>query len=258
MSKNSMTISNCAIDRVHIATTTKKREKLIESICHVTRSDSFESIEPSGHYREAIKFNDTGILVKWNELIEGNKNPQNGKVLCTIAGEWLKEQDLQQQLIIPLFLGMSYSISQLDLKFQLNNPEFPIAGIQEMTYQAGLDKYPQIDYKGADGFINHTSGWKSKQHRSDTIEFVNAKHDKSRLVIYDPFEKHKIANAQHWELRLKGTYIEPVLKKLTPNRKNIELSSRLITDLILGSIEFTWDGKTMAWYKRVKEAPLII
>lgn len=253
-----MTISNCAIDRIHVATTVDKLDALKNSVCLATASNSWEDVEPDGRYRESIKDSNTGITIKWNELSETSKNPQNGKVLCTIVGDWLREQSLKTQLVIPVYLNQDYSISRLDLKLQLNYPVCPIVGLQEIAYQTGLGKYPEIDYNGADGFVNHDSGWKADIHRSRTVEFVHAKHDKDRLVIYDPLVTHGIANAQHWERRLRGHYVDPVLRKLEPNRKDVKLSSKLITELVFKSVDFTWKGKTMSWYKQVKNAPIVM
>lgn len=258
MTQDSMTISNCAIDRIHVATTVDKLDALKKSIYLATDSNSWEEVEPDGRYREAIKDSNTGITIKWNELSETSKNPQNGRVLCTIVGEWLREQDLKTQLVIPVYLDHDYSISRLDLKLQLNNPVVPMGLIQEIAYQTGLDKWHQIDYKGFDGFVNYDSGWKTDKHRSRSVEFRNKSHDKDMLVIYDPLAKHGIANAQHWERRLRGHYVNPVLRKLEPNRKDVELSSRLIAELVFKSIEFTNENSTWGWYNRVKKAPLVM
>lgn len=258
MTQDSMTISNCAIDRIHVAAKVNELDSIKDSIQLLTNSNSWEEIEPSGRYANAIQESGTGIAIKWNDFVEGSKNPQNGKLLCTVVGDWLRSQDLNKQLIIPIFLKEYYSVSRLDLKFQLNNPVVPIAAIQEIAYQTRLNKRYKIDYQGFDGFVNHDSGWKTDEHRSRSVEFRHKSHDKELLSIYDPFVKHGIVNAQHWELRLRGHYVEPVIRKLEPKRKDTKLSSKLIVESILNSIDFTLDNRTWSWYNKIKNAPLVM
>lgn len=258
MTNDSMTISNVAIDRIHASITADKLDSIKETIFIVTEGNSWKELPSEGLFRHAAIEESTGIVLMWNDYEAGRKDNLNNKLVCKIVGEYLRSLGLRNQLDLLSWLARGCSISQLDLKFQLNNPIVPMEGLQSFAYEAGLDKWPEISYEGFDSFNNCVSGGKDRKTRPHSVRFSKKGTKKKELFIYDPIEKHEIANAQHWELRLKGDYVKPVIGRLGLHKKDIDKAAKFIVELILGSIEFTWKGEEWPWYRRVKKSPIVM
>ncbi len=258
MTKHSMTISNCAIDRIHVSTTANRLDALKGNIFIVTDGDTWKELPSEGLFQYAAIEESTGIVLMWNNYVEGGKSNLNGKLVCKVVGEYLRKLSLREQLELLSWLSRGCSVSQLDLKFQLNKPVWPIEGLQAVLYETGLEKWPEISYKGFENFNNCISGGKDRKTRPHSVNLTKASTKKIQLFVYDPIEKHGIANAQHWELRLRGDYVKPVIGKLELYRKDVDKAAKFIVDRILSSVDFTYEGKTMPWYRQIKNAPLVM
>jgi len=169
-------------------------------------------------------------------LIVQDLNSYN-RFIAIVHGYFLKRRSLKSHFKMYQELReKGFNISSLHLKVSVKNPQKGIDYIRKLSRVDNPKKSLSDDVCGFTTGAYLAMNTKFSEGSCNSIYFGNRTAHK-QLCIYDPFIMHGETNSQHWELRIRGKYMNHALYLLDSCNSSVEFE-KTIQSIVFGAIDF--------------------